>query len=112
MHSKLLALEGFSDFNRIWNMSDSPKKRRFVSPGTVISVLAVFLYCAGFIRTELKLEKQNKRIETLEKSLADRGRPHSQQKTMMHGELLHFIFVAFCKANLKIFFFTANLLPY
>ena len=37
-----------------------------VSPGTIISVLAMFLYCVGFVRIEWKLHQQNSRIEVLE----------------------------------------------
>ena len=41
-----------------------------VSPGTIISVLSVFLYCAGFVRVEWKLYEQNSRITVLERKPA------------------------------------------
>ena len=33
---------------------------------SIISVLSIALYCGGFLRVELQLHKQNKRIDALE----------------------------------------------
>ena len=33
---------------------------------SIISVLSIALYCGGFLRVELQLNKQNKRIDALE----------------------------------------------
>ena len=68
-------------FQRLLSMSDSARGQRFASPGTAISVLALFLYCAGFIRTEFKLQEQNQRIEKLETKCATKGFPQSLPNT-------------------------------
>jgi len=41
---------------------------------SIISVFSIVFYCAGFLRVELELHKQKKRINTLE-SVADSKSP-------------------------------------
>ena len=60
-----------------------------VSPVAIFSLVAVALYCAGFVRVELKFHDQDKRIEALEAILALNG--YSQQFASSQdkeGELL------------------------
>ena len=42
------------------------QKQRFPSFASTISVLGIVLYCAGFLRVELELNDQKKRINALE----------------------------------------------
>jgi len=42
------------------------RKKSMPSFASIISVLAIVLYCAGFLRVELELNKQNKRLNALE----------------------------------------------
>ena len=41
-------------------------QKNYPSFTSVISVLSIALYCGGFLRVELQLNKQNKRIDALE----------------------------------------------
>ena len=51
-----------------------------VSPGTVLSVIAMVLYCSGFIRVELKIHEQSSRMEAIEKRLELVERPVKEGK--------------------------------
>ena len=42
------------------------QKQSFPSFASVISILSILLYCAGFLRVELELNKQKRRISHLE----------------------------------------------
>jgi len=42
------------------------QKKKMPSFASVISVLSIVFYCVGFLRVELELHKQKKRINTLE----------------------------------------------
>jgi len=42
------------------------QKQRMPSFASIISVLSIVFYCAGFLRVELDLHEQKKRITTLE----------------------------------------------
>jgi len=42
------------------------QKQSFPSFASVISILSILLYCAGFLRVELELNKQKRRINHLE----------------------------------------------
>ena len=44
---------------------------------TILSVLSIVFYCAGFLRVELELNKQKKRINALE-NVAETGPPSSE----------------------------------
>ena len=69
-------------------MSNSSRQTS-VSPVAIISLVAVALYCADFVRVEVKLHDQDKRIEALEAIFALNG--YSQQFVSLqdkHGELL------------------------
>ena len=44
----------------------SPQNQRFSSFSTTISALGIVLYCAGFLRVELELNNQKKRLDALE----------------------------------------------
>ena len=43
------------------------QKQNMPSFASIISVISIFFYCAGFLRVELELHKQKKRINTLER---------------------------------------------
>ena len=51
----------------------SSTRQTSVSPVAIISLVAVALYCAGFLRVELKFHNQDKRIQVLEAILAQNG---------------------------------------
>lgn len=42
------------------------QKQRLPSFASIISILSIILYCAGFLRVELELNKQKQRINALE----------------------------------------------
>ena len=42
------------------------QKRHFPSFATTVSALGILLYCAGFLRIELELNNQTKRLNALE----------------------------------------------
>ena len=42
------------------------QKHNFSSVASIISVLSIVFYCAGFLRVEFELNKYNKRIHSLE----------------------------------------------
>ena len=44
----------------------SAQKQSLPSFASTLSVLSIVLYCAGFLRVELELNEQKKRIVTLE----------------------------------------------
>ena len=44
---------------------------------TILSVLSIVFYCAGFLRVELELSEQKKRINALE-NVAETGPPSSE----------------------------------
>ena len=50
------------------------QKQSLPSFASIISVLSIVFYCAGFLRVELELHKQKKRIITLE-SVAEAKSP-------------------------------------
>ena len=50
------------------------QKQSMPSFSSIISVLSIVLYCAGFLRVELELHEQKKRINTLE-SVAEAKSP-------------------------------------
>ena len=52
-------------------------KQRFPSLASAISVLKTVLYCAGFLRVEVELNEQKKRINALE-NVAETGPPSSE----------------------------------
>ena len=47
-------------------MKMAGQKQHLPSFATTISVLGILLYCAGFLRVELELNKQKKRLNALE----------------------------------------------
>ena len=56
------------------------QKQSMPSFASIISVLCIVFYCAGFLRVELELHKQKKRINALE-SAAD-SKPQSNNADM------------------------------
>lgn len=50
-------------------MTQSRSNSLFSSAGTIISIVSVLLYCAGFLRVEIKLDDHEKRISEMEESL-------------------------------------------
>ena len=60
----------------------SPKmtaqKNSLPSFATFISVLSIVLYCGGFLRVELELNEQKKRLNALENTIAGNKPPTSE----------------------------------
>jgi len=73
------------------------QKQRSPSFAAIISMLSIILYCAGFLRVELELNEQKKRIKALE-SVAE-TKPLSSEpvlpKTTKNapGRFAHSIFI-------------------
>ena len=57
-------------------MKMTPQKQRFPSFATIISALGILLYCIGFLRVELELYNQKKRLNALENN-PETGPPSS-----------------------------------
>ena len=51
------------------------KQSQFPSFASVLSVLSIVFYCAGFLRVELELNEQKKRIDALENNGQTEPRP-------------------------------------
>lgn len=51
------------------------QKQSLPSFSTFLSVLSILLYCAGFLRVELELNEQKKRINALENNAKTEPRP-------------------------------------
>jgi len=49
------------------------QKQSMPSFASIISVLSIAFYCAGFLRVELELHEQKKRINTLESIAEDKS---------------------------------------
>lgn len=56
------------------------QKQSIPSFASIISVFSIVFYCAGFLRVELELHKQRKRINTLE-SVKDVKPPSNDAST-------------------------------
>ena len=57
------------------------QKQSLPSFASIISVLSIVFYCVGFIRVELELKEQDKRINTLE-SVTEPTKPPSNDPDM------------------------------
>lgn len=72
-----------------------PKKSSTVSLSVIISVLSVLFYCAGFVRVELLLNEQQKKIIQLEdvveglKTTANDGEANLSKNTI-NGRFVSF----------------------
>ena len=53
------------------------QKQYTPSFATILSVLSIVFYCAGFLRVEVELNEQKKRINALE-NVAETGPPSSE----------------------------------
>ena len=52
-------------------MSLKERTGHSVCPGTILSVLSIFLYCGGFIRVEVQLSGVEQRLKSVEEKLAE-----------------------------------------
>ena len=72
-----------------------------VCPGTILSVLSIFLYCGGFIRVEVQLSGVEQRLKSVEDTLAEANgkqttSPGKSYKTDWHMQSsLNVIYSAF-----------------
>ena len=62
-------------------MTQGRTKSAFTSTGTLISVVSVLIYCAGFVRVEIKLNEQEERMSEMEKLLRVKGPSSSEVKS-------------------------------
>ena len=62
-------------------MTQGRTKSAFTSTGTLISVVSVLIYCAGFVRVEIKLNEQGERMSEMEKLLRVKGPSSSEVKS-------------------------------
>ena len=53
------------------------EKQNFPSFASIVSVLSIVLYCAGFLRVEFELNEYKKRIGSLES--ASKNLPHTSE---------------------------------
>ena len=74
-------------FNWDWRMKmTSAQNQRFPSFSTTISALGIVLYCAGFLRVELELKNQKKRLDVLE--IVERSKQPFREQ---HHSIVEFI---------------------
>lgn len=62
-------------------MTQGRTKSAFTSTGTLISVVSVLIYCAGFVRVEIKLNEQEERMSEMEKLLRVKDPSSSEVKS-------------------------------
>ena len=60
------------------------QKQSWPSFASIISVLSIMLYCAGFLRVELELNDQKKRINALEND-AETAKPLSMNAKLANA---------------------------
>ena len=56
------------------------QRKSLPSFATFISVLSIVLYCAGFLRVELELNKHKERLNALENAVPENKPPTSEPK--------------------------------
>ena len=57
-------------------------KQSLPSFSSFLSVLSILFYCAGFLRVELELNEQKKRINALENNAETEGRPSNERSVV------------------------------
>lgn len=62
-------------------MTQGRTKSAFTSTRTLISVVSVLIYCAGFVRVEIKLNEQEERMSEMEKLLRVKDPSSSEVKS-------------------------------
>ena len=70
------------------------QKQRTPSFASIISVLSILFYCAGFLRVELELQEQKKRINDLESNAESKPHPSREPNLVktqhsLSGNLFH-----------------------
>ena len=58
------------------------QKQSLPSFSSFLSVLSIFFYCAGFLRVELELNEQKKRINALENKANTEPRPSNERSVV------------------------------
>ena len=58
------------------------QKQSLPSFSSFLSVLSIFFYCAGFLRVELELNEQKKRINALENNTKTEPRPSNERNVV------------------------------
>ena len=58
------------------------QKQSLPSFSSFLSVLSIFFYCAGFLRVELELNEQKKRINALENNEKTEPRPSNERSVL------------------------------
>ena len=61
------------------------QKQRMPSFASILSVLSILFYCAGFLRVKLELQEQKKRINALESNAESKRQP-SREPTLVKTE--------------------------
>ena len=64
----------------------SPAHTGWFSAGTLLSCVTLLLFCAGFLRVELKMKEQETRMDALEVKLSSQS---AQQHSIVFGEWLN-----------------------
>ena len=57
------------------------QKQRMPSFASILFVLSIVFYCAGFLRVELELHEQKKRFNALEKNAESKPQPFIYART-------------------------------
>jgi len=68
------------------------QKQSLPSFASIISVLSIVFYCAGFLRVELELHEQKKRINTLESVAEDKSPSNNAEITIIKNAPGKFFF--------------------
>ena len=71
------------------------QKQRMPSFASILSVLSIVFYCAGFLRVELELHQQKKRINALENNAESKPQPSREPNLVktqdsLSGKLFRF----------------------
>ena len=74
------------------------QKQSLPSFASILSVLSVVFYCAGFLRVELELNEQKKRINDLENNRENKAPDipnHDKLTKNTHGKSLYRMFILY-----------------
>ena len=77
------------------------QKQSLPSFSSFLSVLSIFFYCAGFLRVELELNEQKKRINALENNTKTERRPSNERSVVE---------ITKTRSSRKFFFFEISVL--
>ena len=99
-------------------MTQGRTKSAFSSAGTLISVVSVLIFCAGFVRVEIKLNEQEERMSEMGKLLRVKNPSSSEVKSSKKDSTMDLTgrkSPQFCETNFhiaKVYFYVCRSLKW